>query len=371
MPPASRITSRPLRLSRISAISAPSLPTSSDSSRSTLRRLRSYRMRLLILSALVLLAVVPILAAPPKEKKARKKPRPTEPPPPPPEPEYVVEAPQDPVPDLSNYDDLLNYDTELLAEPKDEAGLLIPKTEAQPKAPVTEKPKTAPPPAAGGAGGPGLFGQEAPIGLPTCLLCVCLRGSVYCDDNDLDAIPSLPRDTSYFYARYNRIGTVRLADFQGLTRLKRIDLSNNEVTSVETGALVGLVALEELNLGSNRLTAIPALPSSLRQLDLQHNQLVNSGLPVDVFRDMNLLTYLYLGNNHLDHIPVPFPISLRVLHLQYNNVQEIRDDTFCSTKHPIMRRVLEDIRLDGNPVNLSRTPNAYVCLPRLPTGRTY
>lgn len=47
----------------------------------------------------------------------------------------------------------------------------------------------------------------------------------------------------------------------------------------------------------------------------------------------------------------------------------MHQDTFCDSQDPHhIRRALEDIRLDGNPINLSLFPNAYVCLPRLPTG---
>lgn len=48
----------------------------------------------------------------------------------------------------------------------------------------------------------------------------------------------------------------------------------------------------------------------------------------------------------------------------------MHEDTFCNSQdHSQVRRALEDIRLDGNPINLSLFPNAYFCLPRLPTGR--
>lgn len=65
-------------------------------------------------------------------------------------------------------------------------------------------------------------------------------------------------------------------------------------------------------------------------------------------------------------------ISLSVLlHLllQRNNIQMMHGDTFCNLKDfNYIRNALEDIRLDGNPINLSRTPQAYVCLPRIPIG---
>lgn len=50
-------------------------------------------------------------------------------------------------------------------------------------------------------------------GMPTCLLCTCLGGSVYCDDLKLDSVPPLPKDTTHFYARYNRITKINKSDF--------------------------------------------------------------------------------------------------------------------------------------------------------------
>lgn len=51
-------------------------------------------------------------------------------------------------------------------------------------------------------------------------------------------------------------------------------------------------------------------------------------------------------------------------------IETMGRDAFCDTgerRHE--RRRLEDIRLDGNPINLSLFPEAYFCLPRLPVGR--
>ncbi|TRZ07381.1 hypothetical protein HGM15179_019727, partial [Zosterops borbonicus] len=86
--------------------------------------------------------------------------------------------------------------------------------------------------------------------------------------------------------------------------------------------------------------------------------------------DLKQLQFLHLSDNQLDFIPVPLPESLRSLHLQNNKIQTMHEDTFCDSQDQgQIRRGLEDIRLDGNPINLSLFPNAFFCLPRLPTGR--
>ncbi|CDQ83775.1 unnamed protein product [Oncorhynchus mykiss] len=206
-------------------------------------------------------------------------------------------------------------------------------------------------------------------GMPTCLLCTCLGGSVYCDDVKLTSVPPLPKETTHFYARYNRITKINKGDFAQMNKLKRIDLTANEIASIADDAFSGLPVLEELVLRENGVSQLPALPPVMTLIDASHNNIGATGIHKEAFKDMTGLLYLYLTDNHIDHIPVPLPDSLRSLHLQRNNIQMIHEDTFCNLKDfNYIRNALEDIRLDGNPINLSRTPQAYVCLPRVPIG---
>uniref|UniRef100_A0A8C3N6E2 Uncharacterized protein n=1 Tax=Geospiza parvula TaxID=87175 RepID=A0A8C3N6E2_GEOPR len=249
--------------------------------------------------------------------------------------------------DLSNYEELYEY------------GDLVPKIEVGTLAPRPKDPKTLPEPAETTAGTPKLQPPSgtgpvppAPIpsqGLPSCLLCLCLGSSVYCDDAGLEQIPALPPDTAYLYAA---------STASGPCKLKRIDLSSNSIS------------LQELLLPENLLTALPELPRGLVRLDARLNRIPSAGLRPEAFRDLKQLQFLHLSDNQLDFIPVPLPESLRSLHLQNNNIQTMHEDTFCdSQEQGQIRRALEDIRLDGNPINLSLFPNAFSCLPRLPTGR--
>ncbi|XP_021175784.2 epiphycan isoform X1 [Fundulus heteroclitus] len=206
-------------------------------------------------------------------------------------------------------------------------------------------------------------------GLPVCLLCTCLGGSVYCDDLKLDSVPPLPKDTTHFYARYNRITKISKSDFANMNKLKKIDLTANEITSIEDRTFMGLPELEELIIRENHISQLPTLPETMTLIDASHNDIGSKGIHKEAFKDMTGLQFLYLTDNNIDYVPVPLPDSLRSLHLQGNNIQMMHEDTFCNLNDfNYIRNALEDIRLDGNPINLSKTPQAYVCLPRIPIG---
>ncbi|KAK2874291.1 hypothetical protein Q8A67_021444 [Cirrhinus molitorella] len=289
--------------------------------------------------------------------------------------------------DLENYDDTNTLDLNTYGDPYDyddpdeEVGTLAPPPAVtQPPAidppedyveevTLPPRPTKSPIPSTLDFHDPGLFGPDTGLGMPSCLLCVCISGSVYCDDSDLTQIPPLPKDTTHFYARFNKITEIRATDFSNLSQLKRIDLSGNQISKVNQDAFRSLLKLQDLMLSDNNIQALPELPATLKHIDVRNNQLRSSGLHAEAFKEMKELQFLYLSSNKLDYIPVPLPESLRVLHLQDNNIQSISQDTFCNT-HDIsyIRKALEDIRLDGNPVDINLYAQAYVCLPRLPIG---
>uniref|UniRef100_A0A8D0G6D7 Opticin n=1 Tax=Sphenodon punctatus TaxID=8508 RepID=A0A8D0G6D7_SPHPU len=268
--------------------------------------------------------------------------------------------------DLTNYEELYDY-ADLV--PKIEVGTLAPPTKSlggalSTRAGTTEAPRRQPPTSTPA--------KPAGPGLPTCLVCVCISTSVYCDDTDLEYIPPLPRETTYLYARFNRISRIRASDFAGHKKLKRIDLTSNFISWVDEDSFRLLPFLQELLLPENSLKALPELPGSIVRLDARFNRIQSSGVRPEAFRELKKLQFLHLSDNKLDYIPLPLPEGLRSLHLQNNNIQTMHGDTFCNRQdHSHIRQALEDIRLDGNPINLSLFPNAYFCLPRLPTGRFY
>ncbi|XP_072522171.1 osteoglycin, paralog a [Salminus brasiliensis] len=207
--------------------------------------------------------------------------------------------------------------------------------------------------------------------LPTCLLCVCLTGSVYCEevDPDMTVVPALPKETAYLYARYNKIKKITQKDFGEIVTLKRIDLTGNLITEIEDGAFSKLTLLEELTLAENKLVRLPMLPTKLTSFNANHNHLKTKGVKANAFKKLTKLKSLYLAHNELEAVPM-IPESVRILHMQNNNISTVNVDTFCKSNNTYyIRPNLNEIRMDGNPVVLAQYPNSFTCLQSLPIGR--
>ncbi|XP_069499973.1 mimecan [Ambystoma mexicanum] len=205
--------------------------------------------------------------------------------------------------------------------------------------------------------------------LPTCLLCVCLSGSVYCEETEIDAIPPLPKETTYLYARFNKIKKITAKDFADIPSLRRIDLTGNEITEIEDGAFANLKFLEQLSLADNKLAKLPALPANLTSFNANNNKIKSKTIKANAFKKMNNLSYLYLAQNALESVPANLPESIRILHLQFNNITSITDDTFCKSDNTrYVRTKMDEIRMEGNPVILGKYPNSFTCLKMLPIG---
>ncbi|XP_053500171.1 osteoglycin, paralog b [Ictalurus furcatus] len=206
--------------------------------------------------------------------------------------------------------------------------------------------------------------------LPTCLLCVCLSGSVYCEEvsPEMTTVPPFPKETTYLYARFNKITRITNKDFADVGTLKRIDLTGNLISEIEDGAFSKLDQLEELTLAENKLIKLPMLPPKLILLNANHNQLRTKGIRSTVLKKLRKLAYLYLGDNELEAIP-PLPESLHVVHLHNNNITTLTDETFCKGNDTYyIRYNMQEVRLDGNPLMLAQHPNSFICLRALPIG---
>ncbi|KAM4652721.1 mimecan isoform 1-T2 [Discoglossus pictus] len=211
--------------------------------------------------------------------------------------------------------------------------------------------------------------KEGDVDLPTCLLCVCIRGSVYCEETEIESVPPLPKETTYLYARFNKIKKITAKDFADFPTLRRIDLTGNLIEEIEENAFDKLELLDQLSLAENKLIKIPALPTKLTAFNANNNMIESKGIQENAFEKLTNLAYLYLADNALESVPQHLPESLRILHLQNNNITSISDNTFCRANDTrYVRTKMDQIRMEGNPVILGKYPNSFTCLKVLPTG---
>ncbi|XP_013870763.1 osteoglycin, paralog a [Austrofundulus limnaeus] len=205
--------------------------------------------------------------------------------------------------------------------------------------------------------------------LPTCLLCVCLSKSVYCEEVNMVTVPPLPKETAYLYARFNMIKKIKKNDFGDTATLKRIDLTGNLISDIDDGAFSKLTLLEELTLAENRLVKLPTLPTKLTAFNANNNFLKTKGVKANAFKKLSKLATLYLANNQLEAVPY-IPETVRILHLQNNNITDVNKDTFCRSNDTYyLRPSLSEVRMDGNPVVLSKNPDSFTCMKVLPVGQ--
>lgn len=62
--------------------------------------------------------------------------------------------------------------------------------------------------------------------------------------------------------------------------------------------------------------------------------------------------------------------SLCLLFFQNNNITDVNINTFCRSNDTYyLRPSLSEVRLDGNPVVLSKYPDSFTCMKVLPVGR--
>ncbi|XP_051938013.1 leucine-rich repeat-containing protein 3 [Hippocampus zosterae] len=93
--------------------------------------------------------------------------------------------------------------------------------------------------------------------------CQCTEKSgtttVRCTSGNLEAIPSdLPRDTVALLLASNHITKIPNYAFRRLGRLQELDLSDNDIETVEAAAFHGLAdSLQALDLANNRIRSVP------------------------------------------------------------------------------------------------------------------
>ncbi|XP_058475993.1 leucine-rich repeat and immunoglobulin-like domain-containing nogo receptor-interacting protein 1 [Solea solea] len=125
---------------------------------------------------------------------------------------------------------------------------------------------------------------------------------VNCSHGQLRTTPdSLSQDAKILNLTHNKIKTLGHQQFQTLTQLLHLDLSDNLLAVVDLEAFLGLQSLLTLRLARNRLKIIPvgafAGLSNLQFLDISSNEIL---VFLDfAFRDLVALRYISAADNDL------------------------------------------------------------------------
>ncbi|XP_030003778.1 leucine-rich repeat and immunoglobulin-like domain-containing nogo receptor-interacting protein 1 [Sphaeramia orbicularis] len=163
---------------------------------------------------------------------------------------------------------------------------------------------------------------------PSCL-CNPLLLEVNCSDVQLSRVPdTLPQDAKLLSLTKNKIKILVHQQFQALTHLQDLDLSDNILAVIEVEAFLGLHSLLSLHLAHNHLKIIPVgaftgLPK-LQMLDISSNEIL---VLLDfTFRDLAALQSLKAVENDLVFISrqaFSGLTSLQQLHLDGSNLTAV------------------------------------------------
>ncbi|CAL4094795.1 unnamed protein product [Meganyctiphanes norvegica] len=132
--------------------------------------------------------------------------------------------------------------------------------------------------------------------------CQCKGTIVHCSRGRLTDIPrGIPPDTQELYLDMNEIKVINPERLRHLQSLKRLDLSNNQITLLPNNTFFDLTQLSTLIISYNKLGCLErdALLGlkSLRILSLHGNDV--SFIPDGTFRDFSTNTHIALGANPL------------------------------------------------------------------------
>lgn len=162
--------------------------------------------------------------------------------------------------------------------------------------------------------------------------CSCVeddRPSARCDGAGLSGIPILlnPRTRSLSLVG-NQISSVSLDELSFYPDLEFLDLSDNQILTLDRGAFFRLTNLKVLRLNGNQIKSLIvetfAGLSGLQVLDISQNKLER--LPTSVFADLHRLEVLNISHNQLKAMSpgaLTGLTSLKELHLARNQLSEI------------------------------------------------
>ncbi|XP_067654145.1 toll-like receptor Tollo [Haliotis asinina] len=144
------------------------------------------------------------------------------------------------------------------------------------------------------------------------------------------------------YLTDNYIKQVRAESFKGLGDVSKLYLRSNNIGRIEKESFSHMEKLTVLDLSQNQLVHLDTeYPSSLRKLDLSHNQIRT----MESIGDLYNLQELYLQGNAISYIASDWFINmtnLQIIDMSKNSLSTISDGLFSTLPK------LEEVHLRGN-----------------------
>ncbi|XP_066579813.1 lumican [Amia ocellicauda] len=204
---------------------------------------------------------------------------------------------------------------------------------------------------------------------------------LYMSFNNLtEPVGPLPKTLNELKLVGNKLSKFPSSLLDGLENLTSVHLQENQLKDdAIAGAFKGVKGLEYLDISHNKIKRLPldmpnsletfyadhnnitSIPSGylqkfpkLQYLRISHNQLVDSGIPDNVFNISSLIE-LDLSFNKLKSIPAVNE-NLENLYLQANQIDKFDLVSFCKVTGPLNYSRLRHLRLDGNNLTQASLP---------------
>ena len=138
-------------------------------------------------------------------------------------------------------------------------------------------------------------------------------------------------------------------EFKNLNTLIKLDLSSNQIESLDATSFTGTDQLSLLNLSKNKINSLPRYIFKnlihLNEIDLSGNNI--SDLDVSVFNNLKNLINLNVSNNNIKQLQSSFDklTSLVTINFSWNLIEEIKDNLFKNLKK------IHHIDLRGNKIS--------------------
>ncbi|XP_077157221.1 nephrocan-like [Paroedura picta] len=145
--------------------------------------------------------------------------------------------------------------------------------------------------------------------------------------NKLRHIPTLlPANLEVLKLGDNLIGVLNESNFEGLKKLRVLDMQNNPILAFSSSALSSLSSLQSLTLDGNNMESVsgPLNLLNLKYLSMENNKL--QSFPGSFFTTLHTLLFLNLNGNLLTKTPPNLPKSLLSLRLERNQLKMLRSE---------------------------------------------